>query len=436
MKLRTKYFLFIVILHSILVLLAVQLIDKYQALFFAVEALILISIWISIRLYLQFIRPLNLIAIGVESIKDKDFSSKFLKVGQYELDQLIEVYNRMIDQLREERIKAKEQHYFLDRLINASPSGIIVLDFNNKIDALNPAAESMLGLQAEQVLTKTLTELNGNLTLELDRLQAGEAKIININGIQTYKCRKSHFLDRGFHHHFILVEELTEEILKTEKKAYGKVIRMMSHEINNSAGAINSILNTCLNYKNQLNDNDRPDYENALLVAIGRNTRLNRFMSNFADVIRIPTPLKKSCQVHDLLYNVSALMNAECEKRRIEWSWDLSQRPLTVQLDIQQIEQVLVNVIKNALEAIDTEGVITVQTGHVPVKHLVIGNNGRGIAKDVQQKLFTPFFSTKKDGQGIGLTITREILINHQFRFSLATNEKGFTDFRIEFDRK
>src|SRR5690606_36146189 len=219
------FILFTLIIHVTLLLLAIQLLPDKKLLFVGTEAFILISIGISIHLYRSFLKPLNLIAMGVESIKDKDFSAKFIKTGQHEMDQLINVYSQMIDQLRDDRAKQQEQHFFLSKLIQASPSGIIVLDFEDRIKDINPAALHLFRTQRENILAQSLKGLPGRLSGEMAQLQSGASKIIKINGIKTYKCQKSHFMDKGFRHHFILIEELTQEMLSTEKKAYEKVIR-------------------------------------------------------------------------------------------------------------------------------------------------------------------------------------------------------------------
>ena len=254
-----------------------------------------------------------------------------------------------------------------------------------------------------------------------------------MDGIQTYNCQKAHFVDRGFHHHFILIEDLTEQLLRTEKNAYEKVIRMMSHEINNSIGAINSILNSILNYRTQIQKDDALDFENALQVAIERNEKLNHFMKNFADVVRVPPPLRETTDLHSLLQDVSTLLHQECRKRNIELKMRLCESPLLVHADVQQLEQVLVNILKNSMEAIGNKGQIIIQTKDQPQKKLCILDTGKGIPPDIQNQLFTPFFSTKKDGQGIGLTMIREILINHGFRFGLARNAEDKTEFHIIF---
>lgn len=431
MKLKIKYILFVSFIHVILILLSLRLFKENIYYFIAAEVFIICTIIISIVLYRQFIQPINTISSGIESLEDKDFSMKFVKVGHFEMDQLIGVYNRMIDQLREERVKQREQHFFLQNLIESSPSGIIILDFDEIITQINPAAESFLELKTDNIIGKTFDKLPGKLPLELNKLQPGNSEIIPISGMKTFKCQKASFVDRGFNHHFILIEELTDELLKTERKAYEKVIRMMSHELNNSLGAVNSILNTCLNFKDQLQKKDKKSYEEALNVAIERNTHLNKFMENFANVVRIPSPKKIETDLHVLLKNVGKFIFADIKKRNIKLRWELDSQPMMVKLDKQQMEQVLVNVFKNAVEAIEKNGEITIVT--TPNRQLIIQDNGKGISEDIQTKLFTPFFSTKKNGQGIGLTVTREILLNHRFKFSLETNEKGETEFVVKF---
>jgi two-component system nitrogen regulation sensor histidine kinase NtrY len=433
MSLRVKFIIFALAVHSAFIVLSIFLYTDNVVLFFVAEAVILISISVTLYFYRAFTRPLDLIAAGVESIRDQDFSTKFTPVGGGEIGRLVDTYNKMIDQLRNERVKRQEQHYFLERLVNASPIGIIILDLDGNIAAVNRAGQEMLGVGQENPVGRPLNNFHDLVGAALMELKAGETTIINVSGIQVYKCSKFHFLDRGFPRYFIMIEELTREIMAAQKKAYDKVIRMMSHEINNSVGAVNSILNSSLNYRNQLTPEDASDFEGALQVAIDRNNRLNRFMSNFADVVRIPPPVREPYDLHRLLRSVQVLMSGECERRRVAWSWELAPAPFIVDIDIQQMEQVLVNVVKNALEAIGSDGTITMRTLNEGAKSLTVIDTGKGVSPEERLQVFAPFFSTKKDGQGIGLTLTREVLINHGFGFHLESTGKGHTEFQIEF---
>jgi len=432
MRLRNKFIIFAVLIHAILIVMSLLLLEQSKYLFMAAEFLILLSLAVTIHLYRAFLKPLNLLAAGVESIKDQDFSTTFIMTGHHELDRLIEVYNRMIGQLREERVKQQQQHFFLERLINATPIGVIILDLEGCIAMLNPAAQTLLGAAPGEAVGQSLQRFSGISGRELHEMIDSETRIITVNGIRTYKCRKSHFHDRGFYRQFIVIEELTQEIISSQKRAYEKVIRMMSHEINNSVGAVNSIMDSALHYRAQLAPDDRKDFEDAIRVAIERNRGLNKFMANFADVVRIPPPVKTAYDLHKLLQSVYVLLSAECRKRDIEWIWELSASPMTVKIDVQQMEQVLVNIVKNAVEAIGNKGSITIRTTDRPPM-LTICDTGKGISAEQRSQLFTPFYSTKKDGQGVGLTLIREIMVNHGFGFNLETVEPGRTEFRINF---
>ena len=431
MTLRTQFLLFVVIIHAVLIALAVQLRTTKPVLFVASEILLLISIVLTVQLYRGFVRPFQLIAAGTAAIRAKDFSMKFVPVGQREMDQLIHVYNEMIDALRRERVSQHEKSFLLERLVQASPAGILILDFEGRIESANAAAERMLGQPAAALLSQLPAALPGAWGSVLAGLTENHPQALRLSGLQTYRVHAAHFLDRGFTRRFLMLEELTQELIQQEKQAYGKLIRMMSHEINNSIGAINSILHSFLHYAPQLAPADQLDFTQALDVSIARNTQLANFIANFAHLVRLPPPTLQLTDLHALLRGIGRLLQPQSEQRRVAWHWELSATPLVVLLDGQQIEQALLNIAKNALEAIGEGGNIWVRTTTNPPT-LVIENDGASLSPEVSQRLFTPFFSTKRDGQGIGLTLVRDILLAHGFIFQLATEAHGRTAFRVK----
>jgi signal transduction histidine kinase len=209
---------------------------------------------------------------------------------------------------------------------------------------------------------------------------------------------------------------------------------MMSHEVNNSVGSANSLLHSCLNYKDQLDPEDREDFVTALSVVISRTEQLNRFMRSFADVVRLPEPRLQPCEVKQLLDQVRVLMGPEMARRNIEWGWDFESPPETVLMDRAQMEQAIVNIIKNSIESIGENGKVTIRMGNRGGRRfLTIEDTGHGISPDVRTQLFTPFFSTKENGQGIGLTLVQEILSRHGFEFSLEGQPGRPTEFTIYF---
>ncbi|HEX3006716.1 MAG TPA: PAS domain-containing protein, partial [Bacteroidales bacterium] len=151
MTYRIKFLIFLVLIHLFEIALAIFVLRTNKPWFVAAEVLILASIAFSVYFFVSFSKPLKLINSGIESIRDKDFSMRLVKVGQNELDKLIEVYNQMIDRLRYERTLQQERNYFLERLLAASPSGIIILDPDGKVKMINPAAEHFTGLKLSDV---------------------------------------------------------------------------------------------------------------------------------------------------------------------------------------------------------------------------------------------------------------------------------------------
>lgn len=433
MRLRTKFILLITILHLVALVLSFFIFKDNKVLFIASELLILVSVVVSFQLYRQMLRPLQTVVDGIEAIKDRDFNVKFLRTGTYEMDRLIDVFNEMMDNLKTERIRQEQQHFFLEKLIHTSPTGILILDFDDKVQQVNPKACTILGVTGKELLNRPIEEINKPLMREIGALRSGESKTISPDGVHTYKLQRSHFIDRGFARSFVMIEELTAEILAAEKKAYGKVIRMMAHEVNNTIGPVNSILESTLKTKD-LWTNEHETLKHALNVAFERNQNLNIFMRNFADVVRLPPPNKTPIDLTQLVKRVATLFEFKAADDRIRFQFQIPAQPFIIHADQQQLEQALINIIKNSMEAIETNGRIIIALD--PNAHkLTITDTGPGISNEHSEHLFSPFFSTKKSGQGVGLTLTKEILLNHGFSFWLKTVDIERTVFEIEFDK-
>lgn len=432
MSLKLKFTIYIFFIHAILASLFFYVLRTHQLYFFLAEIAIIISLSIAYVLFRSFTKPINFIKEGKNALADKDFNIKYIPTGASEMDELIAIYNNMIDNIRAERIQVQEQHYFLQKLIEASPNGIIILDYDDRITDLNPKAKALLKI-AKNWQNQPISSFDNPILRAIQNLSINTSKVIVIDGVENYKCQSSSFIHRGFKRKFILIQELSKEILEAEKRAYGKVIRMMAHEVNNSIGAINSILHSVVEIENENNKDET--VTNALNVAIHRNNNLNAFMHNFADVIRIPQPNVERMDLNKTILTVADLMKNKAKEKAIIFQFQLSQNPVWLNADTRLIEQVLVNVIKNAIEAFDNESFIenptikfnTFQNG------FSISDNGCGIAPEIEDKLFTPFFSTKTTGQGVGLTLIREILLNHQATFSLKTKKDDWTVFEVIF---
>ena len=390
-----------------------------QSWLYAAEILVVLLLVYLIMFYRKIIKSLNTIASGMELLREQDFSSRLSLVGQYEADRMVNVFNRMM-----------EQNHFLDLLIKASPMGVIITTLDDVVSELNPMAVKMLGIRFEEAYGQKLGAIDSPLAIGLATVPKGETVTIRLNDSNIYKCTHSSFIDRGFHHPFYLIESLTDEVMKAEKKAYEKVIRMIAHEVNNTTAGITSTLDTV---EQALSDSEgMEDICEVMRVCTDRCFSMSRFITRFADVVKIPEPSMYPVSLNDLVFSCKRFMEGMCKDRDITLTMEIDESLEEVLLDSALFEQVLVNIIKNAAESIGTGGTITIRTSS-PARIEVV-DNGPGITKETEAKLFSPFFSTKPNGQGIGLIFIREVLMRHGCSFSLRTYADGLTRFRILFN--
>ena len=397
--------------------------------FYIGEGLVLFILCYLPFFYRKIVKPLNSIGSGMELLREQDFSSRLSPVGQYEADRIVNVFNRMMEQLKNERLRLREQNNFLDLLIKASPMGVILTTLDEDLSELNPMAQKMLGVRQEDVLGKKMNEIDSPLAAELANVPKGETATVRLNDSNIYRCTHSSFIDRGFQHPFFLIESLTDEVMKAEKKAYEKVIRMIAHEVNNTTAGITSTLDTVEQALSAEEGMD--DICDVMRVCIERCFSMSRFITRFADVVKIPEPTLTPVDLNDLAFTCKRFMEGMCTDRNIKLRLEIDETLKEVKMDASLFEQVLVNIIKNAAESIEKDEEIIVRTLSPAIVEVV--DNGKGISKEVEAKLFSPFFSTKPNGQGIGLIFIREVLMRHGCTFSLRTYADGLTRFRILF---
>ena len=431
MKLKSFFFILAFLLIVVWVILLFVATQENGWKFYLIEGIVTFSLFYLIYFYRKVVKPLNSIAGGMDLLQAQDFSSRLSPVGQREADRIVSIFNRMMNQLKEERLRLREQNHFLDLLISVSPMGVIILTLDERISMANKAALEFLDEGTEEdIMNKTMDELNGSLAEELNRIPKDTTVTIRLSDSRIYRCSRLSFIDRGFAHPFYLIESLTSEVMKAEKKAYEKVIRMIAHEVNNSVAGITSTLDTIDDALQTIDDTE--DIREVMKVCVERSYSMSRFITNFADVVKIPEPQKEEVHLNDRVTACKIFMENLCQNRNIDLHLELCEENPMVSMDTSLFEQVLINIIKNATESIDTNGKIFIRTSASPLM-LEIGDTGKGISKEVETKLFTPFFSTKPNGQGIGLIFIREVLMKHGYTFSLRTYPDGITRFRICF---
>ena len=430
---KLKYY-FLILALAIALLAGIALYGTFHThprLFYATEgftALMLCYLWL---FYQKTIRPYDTLVSGMELVRDLDLTTRLAPSGQHETDIIVRTFNELLNRLRSEHLSLEEQYTFLSLLIEASPMGIIQCNLEGNITSMNPAAQRMMSPAIEEAMR--------SLTL-------GESTNVRLSGgPQLYRISHLSFPDRGYQHPFFLIEYLTDEIHRAEKAAYERIIRMIAHEVNNSVAGTVSIM-------------ENGEWEMGKSLS-ERLKALSAFVTRFAEVVKIPQPQLQLCDLSEEVETCRPFIENLCMTAHVHLDLQLSDEAIPVHLDTILFGQVLVNIVKNSIESIRSllpapplgecfgSINISVKASHpsrqeeaLPPKgsgegaSLIVTDNGRGITPEVAQNLFTPFFSTKPQGQGIGLLLIRDILTAHNCTFSLLTDPTDhLTRFTIQF---
>jgi len=448
--LKAKLYAVSLLLHGLLLALGIIFRVELGLWLIAVETLLITSLLIFLWLINKGLQPLEYIEIFSSMLREDDFTSQFSSLNQPDLDRLIEQFNIMLERLHKERLSISERKHVFEKLMAESPIGVVLLDYNNRISDCNQSSKRLLknaiaqqsnsleALPSEHDIPFTFQRLNQ--FFELDKIAFNQQQLMTTDEGQRLKIGHYRFRDRGFERSFFLIQELTQDILKSQKDAYEKLIRLMSHEVNNTIASTNSLLESCLFFKDELSLSSQKDFEKAINVVINRSASLNQFMQGFADVVKLSKPIKSDFNLSQLVENLAILFYSQCHKQGIVLETILEKNIMVV-ADSHLIEQALLNIIKNSIEAIEAnnhvkrkEKILLILEQKENTICFKVTDSGCGISDEVKHHLFTPFFTTKAKGQGVGLMLIDEILNAHKFPYKLANNiSDDGACFRITF---
>lgn len=408
MKLRIYFAIFLLLQLPAYAAMLWITFGSRPTLFYASEALLVVLAAFSVVFYRRIMRPVDTLAGGMNLLRSQDWNVALRHQGQPEVDSLVDVFNTMMEHMRNQRIALEEQRHFLSLLVREAPLGIIVKDFDQRDKLVNPAAQHLLD---------SFPDLQRRLSTMTD----GTDTNMRLNESTMLHCIRRHFIDCGVKQSFYIIENIAETVAVAERDAYVKLIRLMAHEVNNTVAGLSTALGTVA-----------PDPDGLLAACRERALELSAFIGRFSEVVKTPAPQKSIIDPGALIRRSAPFLESLCSPRGILLNFDVSRAAPSIEVDEVQISQVLVNVVKNAAESIGSDGrVDIIMADNV----LTVCDNGPGIAPDKAARMAEPFFTDKDGGQGIGLTFVREVLRRHGCRFSLATGADGITRFSAAFPR-
>lgn len=357
----------------------------------------------------RVIRPLQTIANLLSALREGDFSIRAHGAHRDEpLGEVMSEINFLGKVLQEQRLGALEATTLLRTVMEEIDVAIFAFDSASTLRLVNRAGQQLLAQPAERILGRSAEEVG-----LAECLGGGDARVLSIvsfpGGSGRWGMRRTEFREGGLPHHLIVIADLSQALRDEELKAWQRLVRVLGHELNNSLAPIKSIAQSL---SVLVRRSPRPldwedDMRSGLDVIATRADGLSRFMQAYARLARLPPPSIAPAEVTALVHQVVAL------ERRMPVRV-LGGPSLTLNCDAAQIEQVLINLMKNAVEATLEKTNGGVRLGWKKIDRTVeitIEDDGPGIANPAN--LFIPFFTTKPEGSGIGLVLSRQITENH-----------------------
>lgn len=438
MRLSTRLWLYLFALHLVFLAMSWRLFMDTPEWFALMEALLLCSLVGGGLLMRRALEPLDAARRFQELLQDRQYAARLHTGTSAELGQLVDLFNHLLETLHSERLRVGEQQGLLDRLLEATPNAVVVFDFDGRVSLHNAAANALL-----PDLGATDADERAALWAQLAATALGESRLVTTLAGQRYRVQRGQFFDRGFARHFLLIDELTQELASSERETYAKLIRVLAHEVNNTVAATGSVLESLTYYSDQLSEADRLDFTTAVRAVKHRNASLGAFIERFTRVVKMPEPERSPTSVVDLVASIARLYQEPCRAQGIVWEWTYTEDLPLMDLDRPLMEQALINLVKNAMEATLTTMASTPPgapvSGRIAIAlerrdnrlHLSITDSGNRLHDVPPGQLFSPFFTTKQGGQGIGLLFAREVLVRHGFSYHLAPTGTGHTRFDI-----
>lgn len=381
------------------------------------------------------------------SIKYSDFSQTFTGMPKDKsFDALREAFSEVINMFKSTRSEKEENYRYLQTVMQHIGVGLISFDKEGKVELINNAAKKILNIPFLNNV-KSLDKVSKGLADTFLNLNSGDKKTIKIideDEIVQLILYATEFKMRNKNYVLVSVQNIQTELEEKEMEAWQKLIRVLTHEIMNSitpisslASTINLMINSHPPEENVFSDEKLKDIIDAVNTIQKRSEGLIHFVDNYRNLTRIPKPNFQIFLVKELFDRVEKLMNQRLLDQNIKFECTVYPTSLTLTADSEMVEQVLINLIINAMSALVGRGNPEInisarlnERGKVVIR---VTDNGFGIPDDVQEKIFIPFYTTKKDGSGIGLSLSRQIIRAHGGNIRVSSIQNKETTFTLRF---
>jgi len=383
----------------------------------------------------------------LESVRYSDFISGFAtdnKLGKSFKD-LNTAFNEVLEAFRKARAEKEEHLQYLNTIVQQVRTGILSFDTEGYVQLINTNAKRFLNIKSLRNI-KDLIPHNPKLYHVLNSGERGTSELYK-SGFDLYlTVQATQLRVRGMDVKIVTLQNIQSELQRQELESWQNLTRVLRHEIMNSITPISSLTSTLREVLDhdmerkenhyELKEEAADDLREGLGTIENRSRGLIKFIDAYREYTSLPKPKIATVSVHELIEHTAMLMKPDLKKSNVNFRYACSTEYLTIQADVELIEQVLINLLKNALEALqETENPTLELLGKYDgsfVKIEVI-DNGSGIITEALDHIFVPFYTTKKRGSGIGLSLSRQIMHMHNGSISVASEPDAKTVFTLRF---
>lgn len=390
------------------------------------------------------------------AVKYADFSQSFLSPKKSaSFRELGRAFDEVIERLRNTRSDKEAQAAYLLAFVQHLPIAVLALDADGKILISNTALRKLLGRTADLNHLSQIAAFNATLAGAITRLHAGQEQSLTLaQGHDTLHLKLSCTLLRagGRQHKLVSIQNIQSELETRELEAWQNLIRVMAHEIMNSITPITSLSETAEHFIREgvklirhAGGDQKANELSALLEDAGsavstigqRGKGLLRFVESYRTLSRLPQPLPAAFRVLDLFQALEKLMAEQAKTLQVDFRLSCTPETLQVIADAAQLEQALINLIKNAFEAVAEVSQARIQMvasmGELGAVNIEVTDNGCGIAPENLDSIFIPFFTTKRGGSGIGMSVVRQIVRLNDGKISVVSELNKGTTIKLVF---
>ena len=374
-----------------------------------------------------------------ESVHYRDFSRHYsIQKSPSELRSLREGFNEINLTFREISRERETQFVYLQKILELVDTGILSYKIESgEVVWINEAFKDMLGIPYLKNIV-SLEKRAPDVYENCMSVKAGERKLIALqkkSGKEKVMITSAHFLTGEEHFKLVAFQNVSEALDQTEAEAWQKLLSVMTHEIMNSIAPISSLASTLQQRLKDKANQQRLSMED---LALGietirrRSDSLLKFAETYRNLNKIGRLNLGKVYVRDLFENLYQLMEPTLQKQKIHLDIVLKEPRLSVEVDVNLMEQVLINLVLNAVEALSETKEPKIVLSAMSKDHRTIirvADNGRGIAPEIIDRIFVPFFSTRKNGSGIGLSLCKQIMLLHKGNIQVISKPDEGTAF-------